>query len=173
MIKVSPASARDRDLYRCLGDGFGTELIQRLSHLGIRTVAKLVNRVAARIGRSLMVRVFSRVPSKPCSKTIVRMVLVAVVALPRSGGAGRLAGASGRLWSSWVKSCRHAKAAAPDRLGRRDNGDQQCGEPPNGASNRNRVVRSHIQSVDGLHQGQPSLLTIATQKRRKMPGMAV
>ena len=49
MIKVSPASARDSSLHRCLGDRFGTELIQRLSHLGIRTVAKLANRVAARI----------------------------------------------------------------------------------------------------------------------------
>ena len=43
------ASARDSNLYRCVGDGFGTELIQRLSHLGIRTVAKLANRVAARV----------------------------------------------------------------------------------------------------------------------------
>jgi hypothetical protein len=32
--------------------------------------------------------VFSRAPSKPCSKTIVRMVLVAIVALPRSVALG-------------------------------------------------------------------------------------
>ena len=68
----------------CFGDMFGTELIQRLSHLGIRTVAKLANRVAARIGRSLMVPVFIGRPPKPCSKTMNCMVLAAVVALPRS-----------------------------------------------------------------------------------------
>ena len=49
-----------------------------------------------------MVPVFSRAPSKPCSKTIVRMVLVAVVALPGSVALGRLAGASVRLWRVWV-----------------------------------------------------------------------
>ena len=48
-------SARDRNLCRCLGDGFGTADIQRFSHLGIRTVVKLANMVAARIRRSLMV----------------------------------------------------------------------------------------------------------------------
>ena len=45
-----------------------------------------------------MVPVFSRAPSKPCSKTIVRMVLVAVVALPGSVALGDWLGASGRLW---------------------------------------------------------------------------
>ena len=84
MIKFSPTSARDSNLYRCLGDGSGTELIQRLSHLGIRTVAKLANRMAARVGKSVMAPVFSRVPSKPCSKTMNCMVLTAVVALPGS-----------------------------------------------------------------------------------------
>ena len=68
MIKVSPASARDSNLYRCLGDGFGTELIQRLSHLGIRTVAKLANRVAARVGKSLMAPVFTGGPRNPVPK---------------------------------------------------------------------------------------------------------
>ena len=89
MMKVSPESARDSNLYRCLGDGSGTEHVQRLSHLGMRTVAKLANIMAARVGRSVMVLVFSRAPAKPCSKTIVRMVLVAVVALPRSVAASR------------------------------------------------------------------------------------
>ena len=48
-----------------------------------------------------MVPVFSRAPSKPCSKTIDRMVLVAIVALPRSVAPGDWPGASERLWSAW------------------------------------------------------------------------
>ena len=47
-------------------------------------LAKLANMVAVRVGRSLMVPVFSRAPSKPRSKTMNCMVLAAVVPLPRS-----------------------------------------------------------------------------------------
>ena len=63
-----------------------------------------------------MVQVFSRAPSKPCSKTIVRMVLVAIVALPRSVAPGDWTGASERLLVGMAKWCRHAKAAAPTGL---------------------------------------------------------
>ena len=59
-------------------DRSGSDLDQSRSHLGIRTVAKLANKVAARVGRSVMARVFSRRPSNRCAKTIVRVVLAAV-----------------------------------------------------------------------------------------------
>ena len=49
-----------------------------------------------------MVPVFSRAPSKPCSKTIVRMVLVAAVALPGSVALGELAGEPWGLWRAWI-----------------------------------------------------------------------
>jgi hypothetical protein len=48
-----------------------------------------------------MVPVFSRTPSKPCSKTIVRMVLVAVVALPGSVAPGDWLGRQGGSW--WLR----------------------------------------------------------------------
>jgi hypothetical protein len=48
-----------------------------------------------------------------------------------------------------VKRCPHAEAAAPTGFAvvtmeiNRE-------EPPNGASNRNRMVRSHVRSVDAV-----------------------
>ena len=58
MIKFSPASARDSNRFRCLGDGSGIEHVQRLSHRAIRTVTKLANRVAARVGKSVMACIY-------------------------------------------------------------------------------------------------------------------
>ena len=46
-----------------------------------------------------MVPVFSRTPSKPCSKTMNRMVLAAAVAAALLSGAGRLAGA---VWAPLI-----------------------------------------------------------------------
>ena len=45
--------------------------------------------------------VFSRAPSKPCSKTIVRMVLVAVVALPGSVALGDWLARLGGFGVAW------------------------------------------------------------------------
>jgi hypothetical protein len=42
-------------------------------------------------------------------------------------------------------------------LGRSQVEPIQGRKPENGASHRNRVVRSHVQSLDGLHEGEPSM----------------
>ena len=76
--------------------GSAQSLSKGVSHLGIRTVVKLANRVAARVGRSLMVPVFSRTPSKRCSKTMNADGSAAESPAPLSG-ANKLAGPSGRL----------------------------------------------------------------------------
>jgi hypothetical protein len=59
-IKDSPATAMDSKLERCLGQGSPVGEVQRPAHLGIRRVAKLADRVAARVGRSGMASVFIR-----------------------------------------------------------------------------------------------------------------
>jgi hypothetical protein len=52
MINVSAATVSASSLARSLGDGAATGHIHRPGLVGIRTVAKLANRVAARVGRS-------------------------------------------------------------------------------------------------------------------------
>ena len=59
-----------------------------------------------------MVPVFSRLPSKPCSETIVRMVLVAVVALPRSVALGDWLGRLGGFAVAWGGRYLHVVPAA-------------------------------------------------------------
>ena len=75
------------------------------SRLEIRTVAKLVNSVAARVGRSVMAHVFSRRPSNRCAKSIVPVVLVAVGEPSGVSDARSLPEPSGRLWQDCRRQC--------------------------------------------------------------------
>ena len=68
MLKALPVTTNDqcssaatvlaRSLPRRIGPGSATGDVRRPSYLGIRTVAKLANRVAARVGRSDMAPAF-------------------------------------------------------------------------------------------------------------------
>src|ERR1700760_2472606 len=58
MINVSAATVSASSLARSLGDGVATGHIQRTGLVGIWTVTKLANRVAARFGRSDIAPVF-------------------------------------------------------------------------------------------------------------------
>jgi len=53
-----PATAMDNTLEQGFGQGSATGDVQRPPYLGMRTVPKLANRVAARVGRSGMAPVF-------------------------------------------------------------------------------------------------------------------
>ena len=74
----SPANEVSSILAYSLGEGSGSGHVHRRPHLGIRTVAKLANKVVANGARSVMVHVFSRADPNPCSKTMNSMVLAAV-----------------------------------------------------------------------------------------------
>ena len=118
-----------------------------------------------------MVPVFSRAPSKPCSKCMDRWI---------SGRLGRCPAQWRREtgWGVWealvvmVKSCRHAKAAAPTGLAvvtmeTNRAGASEWGKQPELSGAITRTIRGWAAPRSAQH------VTTATQKRRKMPGMAV
>ena len=83
MIRVSPASARDSNLYRCLGDGSGTDL-SRGSHISVFELWQSwpIGWRQGSEGRSWC-RYLSEHP-KTLFQNYELMVLAAVVAMPRS-----------------------------------------------------------------------------------------
>jgi hypothetical protein len=74
----SPANAIDRNSTWRRSDESGSGLDQGRSRLGIRTGVKLVNSMAARVGRSVMASVFRRLAANPCPKSMVQVVLATV-----------------------------------------------------------------------------------------------